>query len=201
MLFDYLSTVALVDGVVGNSLSGLAEVPSFRKGTINIGDRQRGRLMADSVINCDPERASISAALHMRISEPVPARLDDLVLDHDIPHLWVRKNSLTDRKTQASIRCVPLLGVSPEVAQELHRRAVRQKSDWLMPQYASETGNTSCAAALNKYMRHLDFRTHMFRHSFIDRLKDCGDVPVPIAEAITGHGRNTSEFARYDSVG
>jgi hypothetical protein len=40
--------------------------------------------------------------------------MDDLVLDHDIPHLWVRKNSLTDRKTQASIRCVPLLGVSLE---------------------------------------------------------------------------------------
>jgi integrase len=137
----------------------------------------------------------------MRISEPVLARLDDLVLDHDIPHLWVRKNSLTDRKTQASIRCVPLLGVSLEAAQELHRRAVRQKSDWLMPQYASEIGNTSCAATLNKTMLHLDFRTHMFRHAFIDRLKACGDVPVPIAEAITGHGRNTSEFARYGSVG
>jgi integrase len=137
----------------------------------------------------------------MRISEPVLARLDDLVLDHDIPHLWVRKNSLTDRKTQASIRCVPLLGVSLEAAQELHRRAVRQKSDWLMPQYASEIGNTSCAATLNKTMRHLDFRTHMFRHAFIDRLKGCGDVPVPIAEAITGHGRNASEFARYGSVG
>lgn len=35
----------------------------------------------------------------------------------------------------------------------------------------------------------------------IDRLKACGDVPVPIAEAITGHGRNASEFARYGSVG
>jgi integrase len=137
----------------------------------------------------------------MRISEPVLARLDDLVLDHDIPHLWVRKNSLTDRKTQASIRCVPLLGVSLEAAQELHRHAVRQKSDWLMPQYASEIGNTSCAATLNKTMRHLDFRTHMFRHAFIDRLKACGDVPVPIAEAITGHGRKASEFARYGSVG
>jgi hypothetical protein len=61
----------------------------------------------------------------VRISEPVLARLDDLVLDHDIPHLWVRKNSLTHRKTQASIRCVPLLGVSLEAAQELHCRAVR----------------------------------------------------------------------------
>ena len=111
------------------------------------------------------------------------------------------QNVLTDRKTQASIRCVPLLGVSLEAAQELHRRAVRQKSEWLMPQYASEIGNTSCAATLNKTMRHLEFRTHMFRHAFIDRLKACGDVPVPIAEAITGHGRNASEFARYGSVG
>jgi hypothetical protein len=40
----------------------------------------------------------------------------------------------------------------------------------------------------------------MFRHAFIDRLKGCGDVPVPVAEAITGHGRNASEFARYGSV-
>ncbi|MDO8652927.1 MAG: UDP-N-acetylglucosamine 2-epimerase [Undibacterium sp.] len=59
----YLSCVAHVDGVVGNSSSGLAEVPSFKKGTINIGDRQLGRLQAESVINCDPTRQSISAAL------------------------------------------------------------------------------------------------------------------------------------------
>lgn len=59
----YLSCVAHVDGVVGNSSSGLAEVPSFKKGTINIGDRQRGRLQAASIINCEPNRESISAAL------------------------------------------------------------------------------------------------------------------------------------------
>ena len=43
---------------------------------------------------------------------------------------------------------------------------------------------------MNKYMRHLDFRTHMFRHAFSDRLKACGDVPVPIAEAITAPKSN-----------
>jgi GDP/UDP-N,N'-diacetylbacillosamine 2-epimerase (hydrolysing) len=59
----YLSCVKHVDGVVGNSSSGLIEVPSFRKGTINIGDRQHGRLQADSVINCEPTQQSISAAL------------------------------------------------------------------------------------------------------------------------------------------
>lgn len=59
----YLSCIAQMDGVVGNSSSGLAEVPSFKKGTINIGDRQRGRLQADSVINCEPTSQGIAAAL------------------------------------------------------------------------------------------------------------------------------------------
>ena len=59
----YLSCIAHVDGVVGNSSSGLLEVPSFNKGTINIGDRQRGRLQAVSVINSPPTRQSITAAL------------------------------------------------------------------------------------------------------------------------------------------
>lgn len=59
----YLSCIQQFDAVVGNSSSGLAEVPSFKKGTINIGDRQRGRLHANSVIDCEPERQAIAAAL------------------------------------------------------------------------------------------------------------------------------------------
>jgi GDP/UDP-N,N'-diacetylbacillosamine 2-epimerase (hydrolysing) len=64
----YLSCVYHVDGVVGNSSSGLAEVPSFKKGTINIGDRQRGRLQAESVINCEPTHQSIAAAFEQLYS-------------------------------------------------------------------------------------------------------------------------------------
>jgi GDP/UDP-N,N'-diacetylbacillosamine 2-epimerase (hydrolysing) len=59
----YLSCMKHVDAVVGNSSSGLTEAPSFGKGTINIGDRQRGRLKAASVIDCEPERAAIAAAI------------------------------------------------------------------------------------------------------------------------------------------
>lgn len=59
----YLSCIAQVDGVVGNSSSGLLEVPSFCKGAINIGDRQRGRLQATSVINSVPDRKNIAAAI------------------------------------------------------------------------------------------------------------------------------------------
>ncbi|MEO6407817.1 MAG: UDP-N-acetylglucosamine 2-epimerase, partial [Burkholderiaceae bacterium] len=65
----YLSCMKHVDGVVGNSSSGLAEAPSFHVGTVNIGDRQRGRLRADSVIDCEPERVAIGAAL-ARLYEP-----------------------------------------------------------------------------------------------------------------------------------
>jgi GDP/UDP-N,N'-diacetylbacillosamine 2-epimerase (hydrolysing) len=65
----YLSCLPHVDGVVGNSSSGLAEVPSFGKGTINIGDRQRGRLKAESVIDCSPDRQSITAALQKLYSD------------------------------------------------------------------------------------------------------------------------------------
>ena len=59
----YLSCIKYVDGVVGNSSSGLSEVPIFCKGTINIGDRQRGRIKVKSVIDCKPERSSIRNAL------------------------------------------------------------------------------------------------------------------------------------------
>lgn len=59
----YLSCLQYVDCVVGNSSSGLLEVPSFKKGTLNIGYRQEGRLRATSVIDCAPELNSIREGL------------------------------------------------------------------------------------------------------------------------------------------
>jgi GDP/UDP-N,N'-diacetylbacillosamine 2-epimerase (hydrolysing) len=59
----YLSCLQQVDGVIGNSSSGLTEAPSMAIGTVNIGDRQKGRLLASSVINCLPQRQAISAAI------------------------------------------------------------------------------------------------------------------------------------------
>jgi len=137
----------------------------------------------------------------MRISEPSLARLDDLVLEHDIPHLWVRKNSLTDRKTKTSIRAVPLIGVSLVAAKKLHDYAKSRRSEWLCPNYAKENGNASCSAIMNKTLRDLNFRSHMFRHAFIDRLKACNDIPTRVAESVTGHSRGGSEFDTYGSVG
>jgi integrase len=137
----------------------------------------------------------------LRISEPTLARLEDLVLDHEIPHLWIRKNTLTDRKTKANIRAVPLVGISLDAAKELHVRAKRLGSPWLLPQYAKEFGGCACSAILNKNLRAFEFRSHMFRHAFIDRLKARNDIPLPLAESITGHGRGQTDFAVYGSVG
>lgn len=75
----YLSCIANVDGVVGNSSSGLIEVPSFRKGTINIGDRQRGRLQAGSIINCQPTRQSIGEAIDILYSSSFQATLSRVI--------------------------------------------------------------------------------------------------------------------------
>lgn len=59
----YLSLIPQVDAVIGNSSSGLIEVPTFGVPTINIGDRQRGRMAGNSVIHCEAEKASILKAI------------------------------------------------------------------------------------------------------------------------------------------
>ena len=59
----YYSCINQVDAVIGNSSSGLLEVPTFKKPTINIGDRQKGRLRASSVIDCDPIKSEIIEAI------------------------------------------------------------------------------------------------------------------------------------------
>lgn len=59
----YLSLLANVDALVGNSSSALTEAPSFRKPAVNIGDRQKGRLRAASVIDCPPQRNAIRASI------------------------------------------------------------------------------------------------------------------------------------------
>lgn len=74
----YLSCIAQVDGVVGNSSSGLLEVPSFKKGTVNIGDRQKGRIKAASVVDCAPDRSSIFAAIARLYEADFQAGLADV---------------------------------------------------------------------------------------------------------------------------
>ena len=60
----YLSTLRQVDVVLGNSSSGIIETPSFKLPTINIGDRQKGRLRTANIIDCEPNEKQIAGALN-----------------------------------------------------------------------------------------------------------------------------------------
>ena len=74
----YLSALQYMDACVGNSSSGLIEAPSFHIGSINIGDRQKGRLKAASIIDCAPEKVSILAAFTTLYSDEFKAQLPAL---------------------------------------------------------------------------------------------------------------------------
>ncbi len=75
----YLSVMRQVDGVIGNSSSGILEAPSFRVGTVNIGDRQKGRVKAASVIDCEPRKSDISRALRRLYTADFQASLQKVV--------------------------------------------------------------------------------------------------------------------------
>ncbi len=66
----YLSAMKLCDAVIGNSSSGILEAPALKVPSINIGDRQKGRIRIKSIIDCDPSKKAILSALKM-ISKPV----------------------------------------------------------------------------------------------------------------------------------
>jgi GDP/UDP-N,N'-diacetylbacillosamine 2-epimerase (hydrolysing) len=75
---NYLSCLQFVDGVVGNSSSGLLEAPSFKKGTVNIGGRQGGRLRAASVIDCNAEELDITQAIDRLYSPEFQQQLSEV---------------------------------------------------------------------------------------------------------------------------
>lgn len=64
----YLSALKYASFVIGNSSSGIVEVPSFKIPTVNIGDRQKGRIQAKSIINCKPEKEDIISAIKKALS-------------------------------------------------------------------------------------------------------------------------------------
>lgn len=78
-MLRYLSALVHVDAVVGNSSSGIIEAPALRCATINIGDRQRGRLRAASIIDCEADRNSISAAFSRLWSEDFRKTVSEVI--------------------------------------------------------------------------------------------------------------------------
>ena len=80
---NYLSALKHVSGVIGNSSSGIIEAPSLKTGTVNIGDRQKGRVRAGSVVDCRPSCDAIDHALVTLFSDEFQDQLKGVVNPHD----------------------------------------------------------------------------------------------------------------------
>ena len=63
----YLSALKHVNALVGNSSSGITEAPYLKTPTVNIGNRQKGRIMGNSIFNCEPKRTEISQAIRLAL--------------------------------------------------------------------------------------------------------------------------------------
>lgn len=72
----YLSALKHAAFVIGNSSSGLIEAPSFHIPTINIGDRQRGRIAGETVIHCEPDAVSIDRAIQKAMNQGFRNRIE-----------------------------------------------------------------------------------------------------------------------------
>ncbi len=84
---NYLSTIKFVDICLGNSSSGLLEVPTFKKFSINIGDRQKDRLRAKSVIDVEPKSDLILKTIKSLYNKKIPKNLINPYGDGDASKL------------------------------------------------------------------------------------------------------------------
>lgn len=78
-MMRYLSAMKYCELVIGNSSSGILEAPSFKVPTINIGDRQRGRIQAESIINCTPIKESIINAMNRGLDSTFRKSIKDML--------------------------------------------------------------------------------------------------------------------------
>jgi UDP-hydrolysing UDP-N-acetyl-D-glucosamine 2-epimerase len=100
----YYSLLRVVDMVFGNSSSGIYEVPSFGIPTVNVGDRQKGRMTADSVIHCPLDSGEISKAIgkafSMNCSEVMNPYGDGLTSGKMIDILLEKITEIKKRKVE-----------------------------------------------------------------------------------------------------
>lgn len=130
----------------------------------------------------------------MRLSEALGLSVEDLTLDHQVPHLGIRRHPWRDLKTSTSARLIPLVGDALEVARRLQEQAQR-RGRFLFPSYASEDAvkGNSASAALNKWIKSVIGKPrgcHELRHTMRDRLRHVG-APKDVIDAIGGWSRDS----------
>jgi len=75
----YLSAMKICSAVIGNSSSGILEAPIFKVPTVNIGDRQKGRLRVKSILDCEADTNAISQAIETALTESFRHDIRDLI--------------------------------------------------------------------------------------------------------------------------
>lgn len=122
--------------------------------------------------------------LGTRIGEVSGLGIDDVFLDHEIPHVYFRDRPWRSLKTDESERRVPVVGLALEAL----KLAVKlpRKGQGLFDSYAKPRGNDAASAAVNKNLQKWGITSHSFRHAMKDRLREVG-CPKDIRDAIQGH--------------
>jgi UDP-hydrolysing UDP-N-acetyl-D-glucosamine 2-epimerase len=105
----YLSAVALAEAVVGNSSSGVIEAPALRTPSVNIGDRQGGRLRPPGVIDCPADAAAIRAALARALEPGFRAALRDAPPPFGDGHAAERIVAVLEQADFAALRRKPFV--------------------------------------------------------------------------------------------
>ena len=129
----------------------------------------------------------------LRLSEAAGLHRDDLVIDHEIPHLIVQAHPWRTLKTSASERKIPLVGASLWAAQRIAGQATDPV--FAFPRYnrSGQTNGNSASAALNKWLKSYvpdGCSVHSFRHSIRDRLRAV-NCPTEMIDQIGGWSRET----------
>ncbi|MCP3872947.1 MAG: UDP-N-acetylglucosamine 2-epimerase (hydrolyzing) [Desulfobacteraceae bacterium] len=79
----YLSAMKLCKAVIGNSSSGILEAPAFKVPTVNIGDRQKGRIRTKSIVDCEPLKDLILKSLKIVVSKQFELSLEEMNIPHE----------------------------------------------------------------------------------------------------------------------
>jgi len=82
----YLSLMKYALFVLGNSSSGIIEAPALRVPTVNIGDRQRGRLQSKSIVNCKADTESIISGINIALSEDHAMKCREVISSYGDGH-------------------------------------------------------------------------------------------------------------------
>jgi len=134
----------------------------------------------------------------MRVSELVGSRTEDVLLDHEIPHIRLQRNPFRSLKTKQSQRLIPLIGYALEGA----RRQLDVSNEWLFPRYIDhgrqQVKNDSASAAMNKRLKPLGFTCHSLRHNLKDRLRRA-NVSMDNIKELQGWSR-VDQASRYGEM-